>query len=76
MTSTQHTTILDLMSAIQENSIASLMDAARRQMDFHHSESNARRALEIARQAQGLLTESQKQMEELILTLEKSRDLS
>jgi len=78
MTSTQYTTILDLIHPIMEDagSIHQLMHGARLKMDYSPSEADAMQALELVRMVRGLLSTSLEKAEELILELERSRDLS
>lgn len=78
MTSTQYNAIMDLIYPIMEDagSIHQLMHGARIKMDYGPSEANAMQALELVRMVHGLLTVNLERTNQLILELERSRDLS
>lgn len=78
MTSTQYTAIMELIYPIMEDagSIHELMHGARIKMDHHYSEADAIQALELVRMVRGLLFTNLTRAEELILNLERTRDLS
>lgn len=78
MTSTQYTTIIELIHPIMEDagSIHQLMHGAKLKMDYGPSEADAMQALELARMVKDLLSTNLERAEQLILNLEKVRDLS
>jgi hypothetical protein len=77
MTSTQYSEIMELIHPIMEDagSIHQLMHGARLWMDYYPSESDSMQALELVRMVHGLLTVNLARAEELILALERSRNL-
>lgn len=78
MTSTQYTIIMELIHPIMEDagSIHQLMHGTKLKMDYSPSEADAMQALELARMVYGLLSTNLERTEQLILNLEKARDLS
>lgn len=78
MTSTQYNTIMELIYPIMEDagSIHELMHGARIKMDYSPCESDAMQALELARMVRGLLTVNLERTDQLVLELERSRNLA
>jgi hypothetical protein len=78
MTPTQYDSAINLIFEIMGDaaSMHELMHGARLKLDYNYLESSPTQALELAHMVKGLMDTNLPRVEQLILTLEQSKDLA